>query len=335
MIRTIQSIPPIRSIPPIQSTPRIPTIRPSRGRGGFALVSVLWVIVGVTALALSATLAAREAVAAARNRADLAVAAWRAEGCLERARAAIGEALAGDAVAGRRTGWARMDRAVAESPLLAGEECEVEARAAGTALDVNAADAESLVRLFLALRLSAPAADSLADALLDWRDADDDPRPSGAEAAWYRGRGLRVPRNGPLADGREVLLVRGFESLPGIDTLLTAEPGRVSLGHAPPTVLASLPGVSAEAVARLVAARLHGAEPADLAALGGGLSPDARAGMLQRFHELSGRATAEPDAWILRARGAAGDPAAVVVAEARLVRDGARAAVVRRRTWIE
>jgi general secretion pathway protein K len=306
-----------------------------RGRGGFALVSVLWVLVGVSALALAANLAAREAVASARNRADLAAAGWGAEGCLERARAAVGEALAGPGAAEDGGAWGRIDRAVAESPLLAGSGCAVELRAAGAALDANAADAETLRRLFHALGRGAAHADSLADALLDWRDADDAVRPFGAEAAWYRDRRLHPPRNGPFADAREIVLVRAFGALPGIDTLLSAEPGRVPLTHAPPAVLASLPGFGAEAAARVAEMRMRGGRVADLAALGATLSPGARDELLRRFHDLAGRVAMEPDAWIVRARGAAGSPPAVAVVEARLVRAGERAAVVRRRTWAE
>ncbi|NUO62128.1 MAG: hypothetical protein HOQ30_09335 [Gemmatimonadaceae bacterium] len=60
-------------------------------RRGFALPAVLWVIVGVSAISLAGTLAARESVATAQNRVDHTRAAWRAEGCLEIARAAIAD----------------------------------------------------------------------------------------------------------------------------------------------------------------------------------------------------------------------------------------------------
>ncbi|MBW3571952.1 MAG: general secretion pathway protein GspK [Gemmatimonadetes bacterium] len=150
-------------------------------RGGFALVSVLWILVGLAALGLAANLAARQAVAAARNRADLAASAWRAEACVERARAAIHDALweARHEPPGA-TVWGRLDGVVAGSPGLAGMACALQMRAAGAALDVNAAPDETLRRLFVALGRSPAGADSLADALADWRDEDDAPRPAGA-----------------------------------------------------------------------------------------------------------------------------------------------------------
>ena len=308
----------------------------SHSRRGFALVSVLWILVGLSALGLVANLAAREAVASARNRADLAAAAWRAEACLERARGAIHDALlqARHEPPGA-TVWGRMDRVVAESPALAGMDCALQMRAAGAALDVNAADGETLRRLFMGLGRSPDGADSLADALADWRDEDDQPRPLGAEAAWYRAGGLPLPRNGPLADVRELARVRGFDALPGIDTLLSAEPARVPLTHGAPAVLAALPGLGPEAAARLMEMRLRGERVAELPAFTGSLSPTASEHAMRRFPELVGAVVTEPEAWIVTGRGAVGSPAAVSAVELRLVRAGDRAAIVRRRTWTE
>jgi general secretion pathway protein K len=54
---------------------------------------------------------------------------------------------------------------------------------------------------------------AIADALGDWTDADDDPRPRGAERAWYLGRSpRRVPPNGPFASPAELRLVRGLDA---------------------------------------------------------------------------------------------------------------------------
>ncbi|MBW3656767.1 MAG: general secretion pathway protein GspK [Gemmatimonadetes bacterium] len=310
--------------------------RHTRSRAGFALISVLWILVGISALAMAAGLAAREAVASARNRVDLADAAWRAEGCLERARAAISGALAAARNEGPGGGtWGRMDRAVAESPLLAGSGCDVAMIAAGAALDVNAAPEDAIHRALTAHGVPAARADSLVDALADWRDADAVPRPRGAERAWYLANGRRAPRDGTLADGREIARVRGFDGVAGMEEIFSTEPGRVPLGHAPPAVLASLPGFTPEAVARVVDLRARGQGVGDLSAFPGALSPGARDALLRRFTEFVGAAAAEPEAWIVRARAGVGTPAAVSVVEVRLVRAGDRAAIVRRKTWTE
>ena len=52
--------------------------------------------------------------------------------------------------------------------------------------------------------------ESIADAILDWVDADSTPRPSGAEADYYEGLGVPYsPRNGTPQCLEELLLVRG------------------------------------------------------------------------------------------------------------------------------
>ena len=304
-----------------------------RDEGGFALLAVLWVMVGVASLALLYRLAAREAVAAARNRADLTVAAWRAEGCAEAARAAISQALR----AGRDEGpdsptWAVLDRVVAADALAAG--CEVRLLSAGRGLDPNTADREMLLRLLTAADVPVGAADSMADALIDWRDPDSEPRPRGAEAGWYIAAGRLPPRNGPLADVRELARVRGWDRA-GLDTLFSLEPGRIDLNRAPPAVLAALPGFTPEALSRVTEMRWRGARLGGLIELEGALSRGARESLLRHFPEASVLTTTAPDAWVLEARAREGAPPVTAVVELRLVRGGERAAVVRRRRWFE
>jgi hypothetical protein len=206
---------------------------------------------------------------------------------------------------------------------------------AGARLDVNAADADELRRLFVADGFLAAQADSLTDAVLDWRDADDQPRPGGIESAGYRAAGMEAPRNGPFADVRELARVRGLAAVRGLDTLLTAEPGRVLLDRAPRAVLASLPGFTSEAVARLEEVRSRTGRAPELAALADGLSPAGRDVILRAYQDLAGITAPEPDAWIVTARGHAGTPPVAAALEVRLVRAGPRAAIVRRRSWIE
>src|SRR5688572_14206189 len=90
-------------------------------RRGFALLAVLWVMVSAAALGLTLSLAAREAVATARNRTAAARAMWRAEGCLERSRAAIADAIAGPTFLYQRVEgfvWLRLDSVVMSSSLM-------------------------------------------------------------------------------------------------------------------------------------------------------------------------------------------------------------------------
>lgn len=303
---------------------------------GFALLAVLWVIVGLATLSLASALAARNAVSAARNRTELTRARWSALGCMERARAAVADVLLAPDQKDRRglTGWSSLDVVVAHSPLLATAQCDVHLHAAGSRIDVNHADAEMLGALLTQLRVPQPRRDSMVDALLDWRDADDIARPLGAEREWYASRGRFPPRNGPFADVREIARVRGFETLGGLDSVLDVEPGRISLAYAPLAVVAALPGLDGEAVGRIAERRARGLPTQEMEEFASGLSPNARRALLARYSDLARFATVEPDAWIVVSRATLGAPAVTVEIEARLVRAGARAAIVRKRAWI-
>ena len=76
-------------------------------------------------------------------------------------------------------------------------------------VDVNAADERLLRALFTALEI--PASAAAADALLDFRDADGDRRPQGAERADYQSAGRpQGPKNAPLNVVDELEQVLGF-----------------------------------------------------------------------------------------------------------------------------
>lgn len=305
-------------------------------RRGFVLLTVLWVMTGVVVLGATFELLARRASGESANRMAETRAAWRAEGCLARARAAIDGAL-GDSssVQHLQDEWRTLDHVVAAASRFWPSGCWLDAAAVGRSLDVNIASAEMLHRVLASLGVPATQADSIVDAILDWRDADSLTRPTGAEADWYRTRHLPLPRNGPFVDRRELLRVRGVAAVPGLDTLLGVEPGRVDLNLARPEVISALPGMTAELVSRLEELRSRGIAVRDLLELGGDASPASRAILMEHEIELERLTTIEPEAWILTSRARDGAPAITVVVEERLVRAGARAAVERRRTWLE
>jgi type II secretory pathway component PulK len=306
-------------------------------RRGFALLGVLWVIVGVSAIATASLLVAREGVSAARNRMALTRARWQADDCIERARAVIDDALTdrGDVPRPVPGGWAVLDRVVTASPAVTAVSCDLTLQAVGTAVNVNTADADQLTALFTAMGIDAPHSDYMVDALLDWRDADDVPRRFGAERAWYRAARLPAPRNGPLANVAELRLVRGFgpEELPDsvLDSVLTVEPGRIVWDRAPLAVLASLPGMTPETLGVIADLRLRGLSVGDVSTLSPLLSPSAAQTLSARYADLQRLTTSEPDAWLLIARGHSGHaPVVTATIEDRIVRAGTRAAVVRR-----
>lgn len=295
------------------------------GRRGFALLAVLWVLVGVSALGLLLMRTARDEVGATRNRVARTRAAWLAEGCAERARAAIDDAMSEmrrvDSV------WQALDSVVAASPMRAG--CDVTLVPAGLTLDVNTIDGHTMRRMLLAAGTSEPVADSVADALIDWRDPDDDALPHGAEREWYAHAARHPPRNAPLTAPAELALVRGTDAVPDIHTLLGVRRERVLITHAAPSVLAALPGMTPEAVARIRQLRNDG-HRVDLGELGALLSADARRQLLAAYQELMPLVTSTPDAWIVTATASSGVPAVASALTLRLVRSGQRAAVVER-----
>lgn len=333
------------------------------GRRGVALATVLWMLTGVAALVLAVTTVARDAVTVAERRMAFLRAGWSAEACAERALAAADEALAAEMRSrGAAPGWRSLDVGVARAPQLASvADCVVTLRPAGAALDVNVTDADQLARVLTAAGVATPHADSLRDALLDWVDADEEPRPAGVERAWYVAAGRPTPRDGPLVDRRELARVRGFDALPPatariLDEALNVEPGRLLLTHAPAAALAALPGFTPEVVALVLTLRLEGvlgdarisASPSaalDLLVGDARLAPAVRDTLAAYRPAFVARAGLEPDAWILTARGGSGLAGTNAIAgradmlavrpeatlELRLVRAGERAAVVRRR----
>jgi general secretion pathway protein K len=121
-------------------------------------------------------------------------------------------------------------------------------------------DVAAFRRLLTALQLSP----DLADAVVDWIDADDMPSGNGgAEDAWYLA--LAEPyraANQPLMQVEELLRIRGFDAraFAKLAPYVSALPGRtmVNANTAPaPVIAALLEGLSDEDVLRLIDARAN------------------------------------------------------------------------------
>ncbi|HZH42405.1 MAG TPA: hypothetical protein VFD85_15430 [Gemmatimonadales bacterium] len=207
-----------------------------RTRDGFALLAVLWVLVAVTALAGAALAVARTGSAATRNRILLARAAWAREACL-----AIVEAR-----------YARNPafRALDTVDLGRGTWCTATLDDPTARLNINTTDTSALRALFRSVGIGSLAVDSMvAEA--------DDARPLSATAAL---------RDLPAFTSQRVAAVDAF--------ITTRGPGVVNVNAASPTVLATLPGIGADALWTITAARaVHSISSADeLASRLGGAS---------------------------------------------------------------
>jgi len=289
------------------------------------MLTTLWVMSIASVVAMSAALVGRHAVSEGAARVELERGRWLALACERRAQAAIDDALR-DATSLDEAAlvWRTLSHRVLASPVVAG--CDVSLEAAGTRLDVNVASNEMIQRLLGALGLG-DRAPEMADALDDWRDADDDPLPLGAERTWYESAGRPAPRNGPLADSGELRRVRGFELVDSLDTVTTMEPGRVSLATASVPVLMAVPGITRETAEQIVALQVAGTPLSDLVAVTGSISEASAAALAARYAEAARATTPDPDAWFIRVRTSRGVPAVSVRLEWRVIRTGSRCTV--------
>jgi general secretion pathway protein K len=301
-----------------------------RSRSGFALGAVLWVLTVGAVLGGAAALQGRSAYDASRNRVNAERAYWLAEGCVAEQREAIDRALVTASPITLDATWRSLDTVVAAlQPAPAG--CQAMLRSVGSAIDVNGAS-EALLRKYFGNAVDATAADALTDALLDWRDADDSVRASGAERGWYTASRLPAPRNDSLASIDELRLVRGFDARPDLAQNLSVEPSRVCLTTAPAPVLAALPGFTDVTVDRVLDDRAAGVRFGDLNVLRGRLPQAAAESLLVHFQELALMTTVDPEGWILTVTATAGTPRIAATTELRLDRYANRAVVVRRRS---
>ena len=222
---------------------------------GFALLTVLWAIVVLGVLALEIATSARGARAAASNLRTEARARWAARAGLARTLETLDRVVAANLVG--------IDLAAAGDSVLRPLDLEIDGTAvhvevldARARLDLNRAGDVELRRLFVAIGVRAARADSLADAVLDFRDRDDLHRARGAERDAYRGAAR--PKNAPFDAVDEVRRVHGFSEelfLRVRPYLTVAGDGRVNVNSAPAAVLRTVDGIDESAARRIVQRR--------------------------------------------------------------------------------
>jgi general secretion pathway protein K len=177
---------------------------PARKRArGVAFVLVLWVIAMLAILLGSFSLVARTENLQSRHLFDATQARYAAEAGLN---LAVFELRKADPL----QQWVGDGR-----PYQFGYgDAQIEVRITDDSgkIDLNAANNQDvLVNLFMANGVEHDQAQALADAVLDWRDPDDDSRPNGAEIAQYKSAGLRYgPKNAPFDTVSELQQVLGM-----------------------------------------------------------------------------------------------------------------------------
>jgi type II secretory pathway component PulK len=191
-----------------------------RRRRGFALITALWLMVALSTVGALSLATARAGAARSRYRLTLRRAEWAREACA--------------ALLVAHYEAAHPDAGVDSTDLGRDVWCRATVTVPAARLNINRADRAAVQRLFHS--------DALTDALLDWRDADDDRRAAGAESAEYAARGQPRPRNGPLHAVEELSLVAGFDTIPieRLRALVTTRgDGRLDINRAPLAVLAT------------------------------------------------------------------------------------------------
>ena len=128
-------------------------------------------------------------------------------------------------------------------------------------VDINRISEEGLKEILRNSGLSEDEVENMGDAILDWRDEDDERRPAGAEEQDYASLPEPVkPRNGRLASVGELRYVRGVPPeffsrvLANVFTVDSGRPG-VNINAAPLEILRVLPGFTPELAALVVERR--------------------------------------------------------------------------------
>ena len=236
-----------------------------RGNRGVALLFVLWALVLLGTLALGFSWSMRTEALAARNGIDEARAYFQARTGVNRAVMLLATLSPDNVLAAA----------------IAGEDGDaaygVRVESENGKVNVNLVSEDVLLEILKRGGLPDEETESVRDAILDWKDPDDTPRPRGAEAPEYAQLQEPVaPRNGKIQSVEELSFVKGVTKeffrvfLSRVFTVHGNSP-KVNFLRAPEIVLRSLPGISAEAAARIVAGRAE--EPqisaADLSAMVG------------------------------------------------------------------
>jgi len=184
-----------------------------RDNKGMILVAVLWMIAVMAAIAAIVGQTSRLNMKMAVSATDEVRCKWACRAGLEHAIAVLNEDLrASDCLL---DSWSDNDEDFNDVPL---ERCRFTVWVTDEAgkLNINTVTKDQLMAL--------PYMEEyVADAILDWRDGDDEPQAQGVEAGYYEN--LPIPykiRNGPLRTIRELLRVKGVteELLYGEDTNL-------------------------------------------------------------------------------------------------------------------
>ncbi len=214
--------------------------RPAQRDAGVALIAVLWLLVLLSALGASYSLSTRTNVALAHNVVGAAEAEAAADAGLQRV------------LAGLITSTNRQVFAFDGTPYswtFGTSEIRFVIEDEGGKIDLNAASEELLASLFRVVGVVAKESRAIAAAIADFRDEDQNRRPTGAEDPDYaREKAPHGAKDAPLQVVEELLQVKGMTGTlyraiaPAVTIYSGAEQPEEKV--APPVVVAALAEVS-------------------------------------------------------------------------------------------
>jgi general secretion pathway protein K len=239
-------------------------------RRGVALLAALWLVVAFAAVALQFSIDARERRTIGILAAERGVQRALALGALASVRASIDQALrmappgSNSFAANLRASDPLLDAAsrFGGKVMVDSTPVDVAVLDLGERLNINQVQETDLRNFFSFLLDDFSLAQHLAQAVMDWRDADTLPRPSGAEVdAYVKAELLALPTNGPFREVDDVRHVYGMtpDIFALVSPYLTVRgPGQINLNTAPPAVLRALPGMTDQLLNLILMMRSQG-----------------------------------------------------------------------------
>jgi len=261
-----------------------------------ALLAALWLVVAIAAVALQFSLEARERRTIGILTSERGAQRGLALGALALVRSQIDYSLRSvptnvsqnSAINNLRSLDPLLDVAqrYAGPVLVDSIPVDVAAVDLGAKLNINQASEPQLQAFFSFLLKDYSLSTHLAQTIMDWRDADTLPRPSGAEvAAYIKAEQLAIPTNGQFRDVDDLRNVLGItpEIFAEVSPYFTVRgDGTINLNTAPVPVLRAIPGMTDQLVNTIVMMRSQGrritSTDAIRLAMGGGAAGGGRGG---------------------------------------------------------
>jgi general secretion pathway protein K len=209
---------------------------------------VLWIVIVLGAIAVGVVSASRSSVDVVTTVRARAVARYAAESGVIAATARLQQLLRqADTVEQQARLFQRLDQELAElrERRIGQAWFQVAMLDLNSRIDLNVSD-ERVLRSFFEGLFGERRGSELLDALQDWKDQNDSPRPQGAEAAEYLAAGsVFVPPNRPLQRLDELTRIKGFtDSIADVLAPLVTirSNGRVNINTAPEPVVVAVTG---------------------------------------------------------------------------------------------